>query len=88
MWRSQPQISRTPAGNILDLCCHSLPPTGAQPAKMLRLFSVLKCPTTTTSTFFCHERNYLQPTIDYGRLHKKLYVSDRITIRITMRIMK
>ena len=39
--------------------------TGAQPAKALRLFSVLKCPTITTSTFFRHQRDYLLPSIDF-----------------------
>jgi len=39
--------------------------TGAQPAKALRFFSVLKCPTITTSTFFRHQRTYLLPSIDF-----------------------
>jgi len=38
--------------------------TGA-PAKALRLFSVLKCPTIITSTFFRHQQNYLLPSIDF-----------------------
>ena len=63
VWQSQPQIGRTPAGNILT--SSAILYTGAQPAKALRLFSVLKCPTITTSTFFRHQRTYLLPSVDF-----------------------
>ncbi|XP_065885779.1 uncharacterized protein [Dysidea avara] len=63
VWRSQPYFGRTPAGNILTSA--AILYTGAQPAKALRLFSVFNCPTITTSTFFRHQRNYLQPSIDF-----------------------
>ena len=36
---------------------------GALPTKALRVFSILNCVTITLTTFFCHQRKYLQPAI-------------------------
>jgi len=74
---SQVEVGKTPAGNILTSA--AILYTGAQCAKALRLFSVLKCPTMTTSTFFRHQRNYLLPSIDLIYLGK---TSAKITNRI------
>ena len=36
---------------------------GALPAKALRLFRILNCHTISSTTFFQHQRQYLQPAI-------------------------
>ena len=55
-------IGNIPAGNILTSA--AILYTGSLPAKALRIFTFLNCPTISTPTFFCHQSSYLQPAIN------------------------
>ena len=60
-WNSQPFIGTFPAGNVLTSSAILF--TGSLPAKALQIFKVLKCATITRSTFFRHQKQFLQPAI-------------------------
>ena len=60
-WDSQPFIGSIPAGNILTSA--AILYSGALPAKVLRVFLVLKCVTITFKTFFRHQNEILQPAV-------------------------
>lgn len=61
-WSSQPFIGNITAGNILTSA--AILYSGSLPAKALRLFDILNCPTITNKTFFRHQNFYLQPAVD------------------------
>ena len=61
VWESQSFIGNVPAGNLLT--SPAILYAGALPTKALRVFSVLNCVTITLTTFFRHQRRYLQPAI-------------------------
>lgn len=71
-WDSQPYIGKVPAGNILISA--AILYTGSIPAKALRIFKNLNCSAFTRKTFFRHQKNYLQPTINtvWERHQRKL----------------
>ena len=50
--------------------------TGAFPAKALRIFWMLKCATIMSKTYFWHQSNILQPTIQLTRERHQLSVSE------------
>jgi len=60
-WESQPYIGKIPAGNIY--LSAAILYAGAFPAKVLRIFHILKCAVITSKTFFRHQRMILQPAI-------------------------
>ena len=62
IWQSQPHIGSIPAGNILMSAAVLY--TGSLPAKALRIFKFLHCPTISTSTFFRHQSSILRPAIN------------------------
>ena len=61
MWESQSYIRRKPAGNIF--LSTAILFAGGLPARALRLFHVLNCPTISRKSFFRHQNRYLQPAI-------------------------
>lgn len=61
-WKSQPFIGYIPAGNIMISA--AILYSGSLPAKALRLFKILNCPTIVRKTFFDHQKFYLQPSVD------------------------
>lgn len=61
VWESQSFIGNVPAGNLLTSA--AILYAGALPTKALRVFSILNCVTITLTTFFRHQRKYLQPAI-------------------------
>ena len=61
-WDSQPYIGSIPAGNVLLLA--SILFSGSLPSKSLRIFQFLNCAAISESTFYNHQRRYLQPTIN------------------------
>ena len=61
VWESQTFIGNVPAGNLLTSA--AILYAGALPTKALRIFSILNCVTITLTTFFRHQRMYLQPAI-------------------------
>ena len=74
MWQSQPHIGNIPAGNILTSA--AILYTGSLPAKALRIFMFLNCPTISSSTFFRHQSSYLQPAINVVWLcHQSMLLS-------------
>ena len=63
VWESQPYIGKVPAGNVLLSAAILF--VGALPARALRLFNVLNCPTISRKSFFRHQSHYLQPAIHF-----------------------
>lgn len=61
VWDSQPFIRNVPMGNLLTSA--GILYAGALPTKALRIFRILNCNTITLTTFFRHQRRYLQPAI-------------------------
>ena len=60
-WESQPLVGTIPAGNILTSAAILF--SGAFPAKVLRIFQILKCAMITPKTFFRHQAKFLQPAV-------------------------
>ena len=58
---TQSFIGRVPEGNLLASA--AILYAGALPIKALRIFTILNCVTITLTTFFRHQRRYLQPAI-------------------------
>ena len=63
VWESQPYVGNIPAGNIFTSA--AILYTGALPSQALRIFSFLNCCTINRDSFFRHQREFLQPTIEY-----------------------
>ena len=61
-WESQPYIGNIPAGNILTSA--AILYFGALPATALKMFSILNVATISQRTFFRHQTQYLQPSVD------------------------
>ena len=61
VWESQSFIVNVPAGNLLTSA--AILYAGALPTKAMRVFSILNCVNITLTTFFRHQRKYLQPAI-------------------------
>jgi solute carrier family 8 (sodium/calcium exchanger) len=60
-WDSQPVVKNTPAGNILLSAAILF--SGALPARMLRLFKLFGCASISSSTYFSHQKRFLQPSV-------------------------
>lgn len=58
-WESQPIHQKTPLGSLLTSA--AILYSGSLPAKALRIFHILKCPTICTKTYFRHQQRHLQP---------------------------
>ena len=61
-WESQPDIGNIPAGNILTFA--AILYSGAYPATALKMFNILNVATISQKTFFRHQTQYLQPSVD------------------------
>lgn len=61
LWRSQPYIKDTPAGNIL--LSAAIVFSGATPGKTLRLLSHMQVACFSERTFYFHQNKYLAPAI-------------------------
>ena len=61
VWNSQPFLRNVPAGNLL--LSGVLLFSGSHPVQALRMLDMLGVRTISTSTFFRHQTQYLQPTI-------------------------
>lgn len=61
IWDSQPMVGNIPKGNITLSAAILF--AGALPTKALRIFNILNCCCISPSTFFRHQRQYLQPAI-------------------------
>lgn len=61
VWNSQPFIGKIPAGNLSISA--AILYAGAMPTQALRIFSILKCHTISSMTFFRHQKQYLLPAI-------------------------
>ncbi len=60
-WESQPKINGTPAGNLLLSAAILF--AGALPTKTLRVLEFLNCAAISKTTYFCHQKLFLLPTI-------------------------
>ena len=60
-WASQPYIGNMPIGNLLLSAAILF--SGSQAAKALRMFNIMNVSGIARSTFFRHQRLYLQPTV-------------------------
>ena len=61
VWEGQTFIGNVPAGNLLTSA--AILYASAWPTKALRIFSILTCVIITLTTFFRHQRMYLQPVV-------------------------
>ena len=73
-WNSQPFMGSLPAGNVLTSSAILF--TGSLPAKALQMFKVLDCATITRSTFFRHQKRFLQPAVRSVWRHQQAIVLD------------
>ena len=60
-WDSQPYVQDTPAGNLLLSAAILF--SGSLPSKAIRMLQFINCACITDSTFYTHQRRYLQPAI-------------------------
>ena len=61
MWRSQPHIKDTPAGNILLSAAILF--SGATPGKILQMLAHMRVASISNRTFYYHQSQYLQPAV-------------------------
>ena len=61
IWRNQPYVRNMPVANLL--VSGAIIASGCMPAKAMRLFKLLGLNTISSSTFFRHQRLYVQPII-------------------------
>ena len=66
IWGSQPSMGKfkMPAGNLL--LSGAILFSGSLMAKVLKLFKVLKLQCYSASTYFRHQKSYVQPTVING----------------------
>ena len=61
MWNSQPFIKNKPAGNILLSAAILF--SGSTPTKVLHFLNCLRVASITDRTFYLHQRQYLEPSV-------------------------
>lgn len=61
VWFSQPVVNDIPVGNIR--LSAAILTSGLLPTKAIRMFHFMKCVTISQSTFFQHQRSFIEPTI-------------------------
>jgi solute carrier family 8 (sodium/calcium exchanger) len=57
-WDSQPVVKNIPEENSAAILF-----SGALPARMLRLFKLFGCASISSSTYFSHQKRFLQPSV-------------------------
>lgn len=68
-WESQPIIKNIPAGNIL--LSGSILFSGSLPSKVMKMFRIFGCASISESTYFNHQKTFLQPSINSVWKHKQ-----------------
>ena len=69
MWNSQPLIKNTPTGNILLSAAVLF--SGSTPTKVLHFLNCLRVACITDRTFYLHQRQYLEPSVQSVWNHKQ-----------------
>ena len=69
MWNSQPFIKNKPAGNILLSAAILF--SGSTPTKALHFLNCLHVACITDRTFYLHQRQYLEPSVQAVWNHKQ-----------------
>ena len=69
MWNSQPFIKNIPTGNILLSAAILF--SGSTPTKVLHFLNCLRVACITDRTFYLHQRQYLEPSVQSVWNHKQ-----------------
>ena len=69
MWNSQPFIKNIPVGNILLSAAILF--SGSTPTKVLHFLNCLRVACITDRTFYLHQRQYLEPSVQSVWNHKQ-----------------